>query len=150
MKSMLKKTWVLLVLGAVALSFSVLPGGEGFEISLNDKIIVKRYGSDMEKVQTLQLNAASSGDKLTIKYYHCGRVGKNKTIIFKDIKGNIIKEIHFADVNNPIAAMTLRVEEILKLKKGNATLGLYYSSSELPSGRMLVKINYGKAGTVMP
>ena len=150
MKSMLKKSWALLVPGAIALSFSVFPGGEGFEISLNDKVIVKRYGSDMNTVQTLQLNAAISGDKLTIKYYHCGRAGKNKTIAFKDGQNNIIKEFHFADANNPFAAMTLRVEEILKLKKGNAILSLYYSSSELPLGKMLVKINSGTTATSKP
>ena len=147
---MLKQTIAFFILGAAAFSFSVLPGGEGFEISLNDKVIVQRFGNDMNNVQTLQLNSAKANDKLIIKYYHCGRVGKNRVISFKDEQNNVIKEIHFDDVNNPVAAMSLLVKDIMSLKKGNTTLKLYYSSSELPKGRMLVTINTSRTNLSLP
>ena len=147
---MLKQTIALIILGAAAFSFSVFPGGEGFEISLNDKVIVQRFGNDMNNVQTLQLNSAKANDKLIIKYYHCGRVGKNRVISFKDEQNNVIKEIHFDDVNNPVAAMSLLVKDIMSLKKGNTTLKLYYSSSELPKGRMLVTINTSRTNLSLP
>ena len=140
----------LLVICATAFSFAPKPGGEGFEISLNNKVIVQKYGNEMNKVQTLQLNSASASDKLSIKYYHCGRIGKNRVITLKDMDNNIIKEIHFPDVNNPVATMTLNVKDILSLKKGITTLKLFYSSSELPSGRMLVSINSGGSNSTMP
>jgi hypothetical protein len=41
-----------------------------------------------------------------------------------------------------MGAMTVPVKDILSLKKGNDnTLKLYYSSNELPNGRLLVTIN---------
>lgn len=150
MKSIISKTMALLVICATAFSFAPKPGGEGFEISLNNKVIVQKYGNEMNKVQTLQLNSASASDKLSIKYYHCGRIGKNRVITLKDMDNNIIKEIHFPDVNNPVATMTLNVKDILSLKKGITTLKLFYSSSELPSGRMLVSINSGGSNSTMP
>lgn len=150
MKSMISKTMVLLALCTTAFSFSPKPGGEGFEIFLNNKVILQQYGSDMNKVQSLQLNQVSSTDQLTIRYFHCGRVGKNRIITFKDGQNNVIKEFHFADVNNADAAMTLNVKDILSLKKRATALKLYYSSSELPAGRMLVSINTGTANTTLP
>ena len=147
---MLKQTFALIILGAVAFSFSVFPGGEGYEISLNDNVIVQQFGNNMNKVQTLQLNSAKASDKLTIKYYHCGRVGKNRVISFRNEQNNIIKEIHFADENNPVAAMSLPVKDILSLKKENTVLKLYYSSSELPKGRMLVTINTTSTNLSLP
>ena len=150
MKSIISKTMALLAICTTAFSFSPKFGGEGFEILLNEKVIVQRFGSDLDKVQNLQLNSASASDKLTIKYYHCGRVGKNRVITFKDVNNNIIKEFHFPDIKNAVAAMTLNVKDIMHLKKGNTTLRLYYSSSELPSGRMLVSINSGSTNKTMP
>ena len=150
MKSIISKTMTLLVICATAFSFAPKPGGEGFEILLNEKVMVQRYGNDLNEVQSLQLNHASASDKLTIKYYHCGKVGKNRVITFKDVDNNIIKEFHYPDANNPVAVMTLKVQDIMNLKKGNTTLRLYYSSSELTSGRMLVSINSGSANRTMP
>jgi len=142
MKSMISKTMMLVAIGATLLSFSTKPGGEGFEISLNNKVMIQRYGSDINTVNSLQLNQATSGDQLIIKYHHCGRVGKNRIVTIKDGQNNVLKEFHYADMATPVSAMTLPVKDILSLKKGNAnTLKLYYSSSELPNGRLLANIN---------
>ena len=147
MKSITGKIILLLAFCTTAVSFSPKPGGEGFEILLNNKVILQKYGNNMDKVQTLQLRAASSGDMLTVRYYHCGRIGKNRTITFKDGNNKIIKEFNFSDVNSSFAPMTLQVKDILSLQSGNSILKLFYSSSELPGGRMLASINKGIAGT---
>ena len=142
MKSIISKTMMLVAIGATLLSFSPKPGGEGFEISLNNRVVIQRYGSDINTVNSLQLNQTASNDQLIIKYHHCGKVGKNRIVTIKDGQNNVLKEFRYADVSTPVAAMSLPVKDILGLKKGNVnTLKLYYSSSELPNGRMLTTIN---------
>ena len=141
MKSIISKTMSLVAIAATLLSFSPKPGGEGFEISLNSKVMIQRYGSDINAVNSLQLNQSAASDQLTIKYHHCGRVGKNRIVTIKDGQNNVLKEFRYADAATPVAAMAVPVKDILSLKKGNAnTLKLYYSSSELPNGRLLTTL----------
>jgi hypothetical protein len=141
MKSMISKTMMLVAIGTTLLSFSTKPGGEGFEISLNSKVVIQRYGSDINAVNSLQLNQTSVSDQLTIKYHHCGRVGKNRIVTIKDGQNKVLKEFRYADATTPVAAMAVPVKDILGLKKGSSnSFKLYYSSSELPNGRLLTTL----------
>ena len=151
MKSIFSKTMMPVVIGATLLSFSPKPGGEGFEIFLNNKVLIQRFGSDINTVNSLQLNQSISNDQLTIKYHHCGKVGKRRIITIRDGQNNMLKEFRYADVPTPVAAMSLPVKDILSLKKGNVnSLKLFYSSSELPNGRMLTTIVIGNSVVSQP
>jgi hypothetical protein len=142
MKSIISKTVAFAAICATLFSFSPKPGGEGFEISLNSKIVLQQFGSQMDAVKSLSLNQSSYNDQLTIKYHHCGKVGKNRVVTVKDGQNKTLKEWHFADAATPVAAMTVNVKDILSLKKENSnTLKLNYSSSELPAGRVLATIS---------
>ena len=151
MKSIIAKA-LLLVLSAAALSsFSPNFGGEGFEISLNGKVILQQFGKDLNTVKTLQLDAAVPNSKLAIRYYHCGRVGKNRVVTIKDGQNNLLKEWRFADVDAPVAEMNCYVSDIPALKKANNVLKIFYSSTELPNGRQLatlVTANNAVAGRI--
>ena len=151
MKSIISKTMTLVALAATIFSFSSKPGGEGFEILLNNKVVLQQYGSEMNTVKSLQLNQNSPNDQLTIKYYHCGRVGKNRIVTIKDDHNNVVKEWRFADAGTPVAAMSCSVKEIINLKKANSnTFKLYYSSSELPKGRLLASVIIGNSNVTLP
>ena len=151
MKSMIPKTMTLVALGATLFSFTPKPGGEGFEISLNNKVVIQRYGSDINTANSLPLNPSAYNDQLIIKYHHCGKVGKNRVVSIKDGQNNILKEFRYADVLTPLAAMSVPVKDILSLKKGNNnTLKLYYASSELPNGRVLATIIIGNNSVSQP
>jgi len=119
-------------------------GGEGFEIFLNNKLVLQQYGSDMNKVKMLKLDQAADNDQLSIRYHHCGKVGKSRTITIKDGQDKILKQWSFTDVADAAARMTCKVKDIRDLQKGkDKTLKLYYSSSELPQGRLLTSIIAG-------
>jgi hypothetical protein len=144
MKSIISKTLSLVAIPATLFSFSPNPGGEGFEISLNNKVVIQRYGSDINAVNSLPLNQTASDYQLTVKYHHCGKVGKNRVISIRDGQNNILKQFRYADAAKPVAPMDIPVKDILGLKKGSVnSLKLYYSSSELPNGRMLATIVVG-------
>ena len=72
MKSIISKTIMLVAIAVTLLSFTSNFGGEGFQISLNGKVVLQQYGKEMDIVKTLQLNSASANDQLTIRYHHCG------------------------------------------------------------------------------
>ena len=144
-KTNLVKRLAGLAFCALLLSFSTAPaGGEGFEIYLNNKVVLQQFGNSMDKIKTVSLEQASPDDQLAIVYYHCGKQGKNRTVIIKDEKDNLLKKWNFKDEG---ARMTCKVKDILGLEKGNrSVLKLYYSSSELPEGRQLASINTGTKG----
>lgn len=134
------KTMTLVAVAATLLSFTNF-GGEGFEIFLNSKVMIQQFGKTIDAANSLRLNQRSSHDQLTVKYHHCGHVGKNRIITIKDGQNKVLKEWRFADAAAPVAAMNCKVKDILDLNKGNeSTYKLYYASSELPKGRLLTNI----------
>jgi hypothetical protein len=153
MLPVIKKTKAVQLMAVAALcatlfSFSVPKGGEGFEIYLNNQLVLKQYGNQMNDVKSLQLDQRYSNSQLTVKYWHCGKVGLDRVITLKDGQNKLLKEWRFANSVKVLDPMNCNVKEILSLKKGNVnTLKLYYSSSELPNGRLLASIVIGGGAT---
>ena len=134
-----------LALCALLFSFSTAPaGGEGFQIFLNNKVVLQQFGNEMKTVKTLNFDQAAPDDQLAIVYHHCGKTGKDRVLTIKDEKNTTLKKWNFKDEGN---RMTCKVSDLLGLQKGNShVLRLYYFSSELPEGRELVDINTGTKG----
>ena len=140
MKKIISKSSFLLAVMAALVSFTPL-GGEGFEIYLNNKMVLQQFGNEMDEVKSLKLTHASANDNLVVKYHHCGKVAKNRVIAIKDANNKTLKEWRFADAATPMAAMQCKVKDIISLdKKGVTELRLFYTSSELPAGRQLTSI----------
>jgi hypothetical protein len=151
MKKIISKTWALVAIAAALLSFTPNFGGEGFEILVNGKMVVQKFGGDMDHVKFLELSRTQPTDKLSVKYYHCGRVGKNRTITIKDADEQTLKVFRFTDVSNPVGEMSCTIQDLLSLRKGNSNvLKMYYSSTELPKGRQLAAVILGKTDKVAP
>ena len=145
MKKFLTTNWVVAGLLAISslylFSFISPSGGEGFQIYLNNELVLQKFGNDMDKVQTINLDEKSLNGELSVKYHHCGKVGKDRVLTIKDLDNKNLKEWKFADVSEASASMKCGVKEIFSLKiKNNTKLNLYYTSSELPKGRMLATI----------
>jgi hypothetical protein len=135
----------LLILCCAALfSFTSKFGADSFEIWLNGKRVLQQYVHVAKGVQTLQLTQASDNDKLDIYYSHCGQTGKNRYITIKDEKDRPLKAWKFADANGSNKAMSFKLKDILSLKKNkDSKLNVFYSSQELPDGRLLAIIGAG-------
>jgi hypothetical protein len=130
------------------LSFSSPLGGEGFEIYINNKLVLQRFGKDMNTIKSLQVDQRYSNDQMTVKYYHCGQAGKSREIIIKDLQNKMLKEWKYIDAST--AGMNCPVNDILNLQKKSNALNLYYSSKEIPDGRLLVTLTSEKSATVQP
>ena len=142
MKTIQKKPAGIAAVLAVCItlfSFSSKWGGEGFEIYLNNKLVMQQFGKDMDNVRSLQLDANYYNSQLSVKYYHCGKMGTNRRISVRDQHNNLLKEWQF--VNSSDVAMNCPVNEIMSLQKEkNKSLNLFYSSTELAKERLLVTI----------
>lgn len=127
----------LVTLSAPLFSSAPKFGGEGFEVYINNKLVLQRFGNQIDVVKTISLGQYSPGDQITIKYYHCGRVGKSRTLVVKDENNKVLKQWKYNDVAEPVAGMNCTMKDIISLENTSSVLNLYYSSSELPGGRLL-------------
>ncbi len=144
MKSLIAKSLAGIFCLAATFAFSPKPGGEGFEIFLGPRLLTQQFGSKVSEVKIIRLNYADAKEDLVVKYYHCGQTGKHRVITIRDEKSNLLKEFRFADGNGTVQAMSVKVQDILNLKKGNdVQLKLYYASTELPGGRQLASLVTG-------
>jgi hypothetical protein len=132
---------LLILFCSVVFSFSPKTGGDSFEIWLNGKRILQQYVYIAKGVQTLELTSTSDNDKLDIYYSHCGQIGKSRYITIKDEKERSLKVWKFADTPGKNAAMSFKLKDILGLRKNKTDkLNLFYTSHELPDGRLLATI----------
>ena len=137
----------LLAFCATLFSFAPKFGGEGYQVFINNKMVLEHYGSQIDVVKTLTLDEYSANGQITVKYYHCGKVSKGRVITIKDDQKNILKQWKFTDVNESTPAMNCSVKEIIGLRKNinSNSLNLYYASSELPNGRLLAILSVDNA-----
>lgn len=123
-------------------SFSARPGGEGFEVFKNNKLVLQQFGNDMKKIKTLQLDNISSSDQITIKYYHCGKTGKNRHIIVRGSDHKEIKNWQFANMSSTDQGMSFHPADVFgsKGKKASTFVNVYYTSTEIPEERHLITL----------
>lgn len=136
---------LLMVASVLLFSFSPRRGGDSFTIHLNNKLVLQQYLHIDKAVKSLSLQAADYNDELRISFSHCGQVGKSRSITIKDGQNKVLKQWRYANNNS---SMVCKVKDIVDLKKGNATLKLFYSSGEMPEGYLLASITVEDNRTV--
>jgi len=145
----------LLTISAALFSFTSTKsnfGGEGFEVYLNDKLVLQQYGKEMDQIKNLQLDQSASNGQLAIRYYHCGKPGKSRIVTIKDEQNVVLKEWKFGDAKDASAKVSCNVKDIVtlpKIKTGKK-VNLYYSASELPNGRLLATLTSVNKSAVQP
>lgn len=140
---MISKAMMLVAFAAALLSFSPRFGGEGFEVYLNGKVLLQQFGKNMHTVKSLRLGKLNPQDKLSIRYYHCGQNGTNRTLTIRDEKNNVLKVWRYT---NSAASneMLCRNADIISLQKtGNRVVRIYYSATELSGERLLATVHIG-------
>lgn len=149
MQTIIKKSAVITILLAICstalLAFSPAPGGDKFEIFLNNKLVMEQYISQTTSAKFLTLDQRHYNDKIDVYYSHCGKTGTGRTITLTDGQNKVIKKWGFANATGSNKAMSWKVKEIMDLQKGKdrATLRLVYFSRELPAGRLLASVVTG-------
>ena len=152
--TVLIKSFLLLPLFAVLSSFSVSWGGDSYQVYVNNKLVLEEYVHGQKGVKTVALQQANVNDQVSIVYSHCGKTGQSRTITLRDGKNKVLKAWTFenAGVNGAKSSMSCRAKEILEIKNhsGLDRLNLYYSSKEMPEGKLLVYIISAKDNVGTP
>lgn len=125
---------MMVITCAILFSFSARPGGEGFEVYLNSKLVIQAHGAGMDEVKSLDLKNSSATDKLTVKYFHCGKIGKNRIVTLKNAANKVIRTFRYPDTQNN-SSMEIPLRDL------NVSVRLFYSSTELPKERPLLVLN---------
>ena len=133
---------LLLSISLFVASFISPKGGEGYEIYIDNKLVIQQFGQQMKQVKNLQLNSSQIKSELNVKFFHCGMAGKSRILELRTPDKQVLKQWQFANEEAKNFAITVPVKEILDLQKksGAGTLHLFYSSKEAPDGRLLAGI----------
>jgi hypothetical protein len=124
-------------------SFSEKVGGDSYSIHLNDKMILQHYVHSNKEVKPISISESAINDVLSVRYSHCGKIGTSRTLAVTDEQNKVLKQVHFPDASGETAlSMTVKVKDILALRKGNANkrVNLFYSAKELESGKVLATL----------
>jgi hypothetical protein len=146
------KSILLLVFATSLFSFTSHYGGDSYQIYLNKKLMLKEYVSMGHAIQSFSLDKNTYDQQVEVYYSHCGRVGTNREIVIKDENNKLVKDLRFADYEGNNSGMSFRVSDFLNWDKKNGTdqLNIYYSSKELPAGRLLATINLTAVNKTQP
>jgi hypothetical protein len=149
-KTMAIKVLALAVLFVTTSSFSGSWGGDSYRIYVNNKLVMDQIVYNQTSVKTLSLDQRSPNDEISVFYSHCGKAGNARHIIIKNNDEKVLKTWNFANTTSEKAPMVCKARDIVGLQKGNEKLALFYSSKELPDGKMLASIVVGKDNVSLP
>jgi hypothetical protein len=131
-----------LALAATLLSFSAPLGGEHFEISVNGTRLIQYFVYQKKPVEWLALDKTVTAGNVGVLYNHCGHVSKGRKLAIVDAKNTMLKEWKFENATG-LTQGTMKVDlhEISALlSKATSQLSLFYSSEDLPEGRILAHL----------
>ena len=124
------------------------PGGEGFEVYINHKLVLQQFGKDINTTKSISLANAKPDEEVLVKYHRCGNGSNNRVFTIRDGQDKILKQWAYKNTTEKISLMTCKVKDITSLQQGsNNTFKLYYSSSEIPNGRLLASLVLASAET---
>lgn len=138
------KSTVLLVAFVFAVSliaFAHIWGGDIYEIYVDHKLVLHEIVYKPTGIKQIELDQSRPDAVVDINYSHCGMIGKSRTLLIKDASGNVLSKFNYPDASGAQKYMTCTVRDFMKAQKqNNNSFYLYYSSKELPEGRMLALV----------
>ena len=131
----------LAILFTTLLSFSF--GGDSLEIYLNQKMVLQQFMHVDKSIKTIALDQSDYDKQLNVYYRHCGIAGKGRKISVQDESHKLVKSLQFADGADKNAGMSIKVRDLFPGKNiDGKKVQLYYSSKEMPEGKLLATLVY--------
>lgn len=139
---------LLAIVSAASFSFTKLPGGDSFQVYLNGKLVLDKALYKYKEIQSLELSQVSANDKVEIYYSHCGQTGTQRSITAKNEHQKVLRTWRFPDENGKNMSLRLQDLKDLQINSKSESIGLYYSSKELPTGQELASISVNSGSVV--
>ena len=144
LKTLAIRSLVFTIVATALFSFSRVPGGDSYTIYMNDKLLIQHYVHKGENPKTISLAGVTNNDVFKVHYSHCGKMGVARVLQIRDNGLNPLKTWKFQDSpDGSASAMTCKATDVLALQQANPTrkISLYYTSLELPEGKMLASFS---------
>jgi hypothetical protein len=133
----MKKLMFLMALATVLAAWRS-PGGDSFELYVQDKLIVRYFYASKTPVPTVRLGQDAVRGTVALTFSHCGRTDTQRQITARDASGKVIKVWSFPNAGGKTGnRMTLTWDGI---QKRNPTMSLYYQAQEFPDEALLAHI----------
>jgi hypothetical protein len=117
------------------------PGGDIFELYIGKEMLIQQALHNDNGVKQITLRADQKDEKMSVKFYHCGKSGTQRTITLRDQNDQVLKSLSFSEPKSSSSVMSFPVSEIVQFQsEENTSIRLYYSSAELPKGKWLVSV----------
>lgn len=147
----MKKKWsfyLLLPVACMLLSaFAMFPGGDRYEVFLDNELIIKEHVYGQRKDSPLPIDQHANAT-VTVSYSHCGVTGTSRTLSLRDESQRLIREWKFADVSPSIEdPMTIQVKEMVAAASGKSNISLYYQSKEVVKAVKIAPVQWVNKST---
>ena len=134
-----------LVLTALVLSLGTSsytrPGGDIFEVYIGKEMLIQQALHNENGIKQITLRADQKSEKMSIRFYHCGKSGTQRSITFRDQNDRVLKTLNFSEPKSSSSVMSFPISDIVRFKsEQNASIRIYYASAELPKGKWLVSV----------
>ena len=143
MRTLISKTMLAVTSLALSLGISsyTKPGGDIFEVYIGKEMLIQQALHNDHGVKQITLRADQKDEKMSVKFYHCGKSGTQRTITLRDQNDRVLKTLSFSEPKSSSSVMSFPVKEIVQFQsEQNTSVRLYYSSAELPKGKWLVSV----------
>lgn len=124
-------------------SFLTRPGGDHFQVYLNNKLVIEEhiYG----RTKNVPLKLTESTGELKVDYSHCGVTGTARTLRLKDENNKVLREWKFDDVNPEMKdPMTVSITQLNEFRSTSGAT-LLYSARELNTEVVIAPVVWFKA-----
>ena len=149
-KAMAIKSLGLVALLATMSSFSGTWGGDSYRVYVNNKLVLEEFVHNQKSVKSIQLNQNAADDQVSVYYSHCGKTGTARNLTIRDAKNKVVKEWTYANASGKDQGMTWKAKDVLALQKSGDKFNMYYSSKEMPAGKMLAHVMLSKDNLSKP
>jgi hypothetical protein len=133
---------LLIIIVALLSSFLIRPGGDHFQVYLNNKLVIEEhiYG----RTKNVPLKLTESTGELKVDYSHCGVTGTARTLSLKDENNKVLQEWKFIDVNPKMKdPMMVSVAQLYEFRSiSGATL--VYRARELNTDVVIAPVVWPK------
>lgn len=130
----------ILLFSAGIFSFSK-PGGDVFEVYIGKEMVIRQALYSDKGVKEISLSPGQKDEKMSVRFYHCGKAGTKRSITLKDQNDKVLKTLNFSEPRTEGSVMSFPISEIVQFQSGTSeSIRLYYSSAELPKGIWLISI----------
>lgn len=140
MKTQTKQSWLVGITGLIMalffMSFTLLRGGYGYTLHVNNKLAGQYYLTDKHETPTLRLTQQDLTGKLTVYFNECGEIGQSRSLSIRDSNQKILKEWTFANSTTQHDPMDIAWRDVIALERTSAAV--YYTSARVNKPQLLV------------